>query len=133
MMAAAVSVIAAIAFGIARFVGVDDPSFGSRSLVLLLAGYFAAGFFGGMLVGILKPFTCWPLGRMLIGIPVAALIYGCVGAALMLTGDSEAPTTWLETIGMALIAGFLIGPSGALMFYRVVVEGRLPGYRGSVV
>jgi hypothetical protein len=133
MMAATVSVIAAIVFGIARFSGVDDPSFGSRSLLLLLAGYFAAAFFGGMLVGLLRPFARWPLGRMLIGIPVTALIYGCVGAALMLTGDSEAPSTWSETIGIALIIGFLIGPSGALVFYRAVVEGHIPGYRGSVV
>lgn len=48
---------------------------------------------GGALVGLLRTLTPWPLGRMLLGIPVAALIYGIVGIAMVIMGDVEGPST----------------------------------------
>lgn len=116
VMAVGFSILAGVILAVAAASGSNDPLVTPRSFGLLTGGYFAAGVLGGLVVGLLKPFARWPLGTMCIGIPVATLVYGSVGVAMLLMGDPEGPSTLRETALMAGGIGILVGPVGGLVF-----------------
>lgn len=119
----------AIAFGICVFatlivaigaaVVTDDsaePVFTRQGYEYLMLAYVAAGVAGGLVVGLLRPLGKWPLGAMVIGIPVATLAYGAVGLAMLFMGDADGPSTLGETAAMSIGIGFAVGPMGGLWF-----------------
>lgn len=84
--------------------------------VLLTAGYFGGGILGGALVGALAPIVRWPLGAMVLGIPLTGAIYGSVGIAMerMETlNDGADPTTIPLSAAIVILA--FIGPMWGIM------------------
>jgi hypothetical protein len=120
LMAAAYAIVATLLFGVARAGHLDDAVFSDRSLVLVISSYVLAAACGGCVVGIARPLIRWPLGRMCVGIPVAALVYGFAGLAMLLIGDPEAPTTLREAVVTGASIGGLVGPVGAIVFADVL-------------
>ena len=114
-MAVFVALFATVIFLIGASSG--DTIFNFQNWSVLVLAYVAAGLLGGILVGLLRPLTPYPLGRMLIGIPVAALIYGFVGIAMLVMGIGDGPETLREALLMGAGIGVMVGPMGALAFH----------------
>lgn len=110
-----VALFATVIFLIGAFSG--DSTFNLYNWSVLVLAYVAAGLLGGILVGLLRPITPYPLGRMLIGIPVAILIYGFIGIAMLVTGIGDGPETFREALGIGIGIGVIAGPMGALTFH----------------
>lgn len=113
-MAVVVGLFATVIFCIGAFSG--DATFNFQNWCVLMLAYVAAGLLGGILVGLLRPLMPYPLGRMLIGIPVVALIYGFVGIAMVVMGIGDGPETLREALLMGAGIGVIAGPMGALTF-----------------
>lgn len=112
-----------VVFGILQFVGLtNDPMLSVRSWAWIVGAYFAGGFSGGVVVGLLRRLARWPLGAMLVGIPVGTLVYGSVGIALKYIDPEMADMTSQEHIGLAIIIGFLAGPLGGLIVKGLRLE-----------
>ena len=122
LMALGLSLIAAAIFAIAAVAGAHDGALAFGNLPVLVLAYVAGGIVGGAIVGALRPLAVWPLGRMAMGIPVAAVVYGCVGAAMYVMGISDGPESWKGVLGMALGIGVIAGPMGGLTFHQGVSE-----------
>lgn len=116
-----VSVVAGVVILIGATAGSHDVIVSGRGVALMVGSYLVAGFFGGILVGILRPFAAWPVGRMLIGIVVVALIYSVVGIAMYWMGDPQGPQGFRDALLMGLGIGLFGGPMGALAW---TVESR---------
>ena len=119
-MSVGVAVFATIIFLVAAaFAGngaESEPMFSLRGYALLMLAYVSAGVSAGFIVGILKPLARWPLGAMLIGIPVATVVYGSVMLVLLLVGEPDAPQSLGEAGWMALGIGCVAGPMAGLFF-----------------
>jgi hypothetical protein len=110
-----VALFATVIFLIGAFSG--DSTFNLYNWSVLVLAYVAAGLLGGILVGLLRPITPYPLGRMLIGIPVAILVYGFIGIAMLVTGIGDGPETFREGLVIGIGIGVIAGPMGALTFH----------------
>lgn len=119
-IAVVLSVLASVLIGVSALGGGGresaEPLLSFRGWQLLVGAYLVGGVLGGLVVGLLLPLTRWPLGLMVVGIPVAALVYGVVGAAMYLMGDPEGPATIREALGSGLGIGCFAGPMGAIVF-----------------
>jgi hypothetical protein len=116
-MACVICVIATIAIAIGAGGAVGDstePVFTLRGYVYLMLAYLTAGVGGGFVIGFLRPFGRWPIGAMVIGMPVATLGYGAVGLAMLFMGDPDSPSTLGETAAASVGIGCAAGPMGAL-------------------
>jgi hypothetical protein len=134
-LAASVLVSVLIGFATAVFVGLfataifligflsGEEPFTLQNWSLLILSYVAAGVIGGVLVGLTRPLTAYPLGRMLVGIPVAAVIYGFVGIGMLFMGIDGGPETLRTAIVMGMVMGLIAGPMGGLVFYGAGATG----------
>lgn len=95
-------------------IGTNDPSMGAREFLLVIAAYFAGGLLGGLIAGLLRPASRWPLGAMAMGILVAFPVYWAIGLILPYIEPSDAPTTLREQIGIGVGCALMIGPPAAL-------------------
>ena len=113
-MALAIAVFAIVVVSIGALLGAEDVVVSFRGLSLIVASYAVAGVGGGFSVGVLRPFSSWPVGRMLLGIVVAALAYSAIGIAMLWMGDPEGPTDLRDAVLMGAGIGLIAGPMGAL-------------------
>lgn len=113
-MGAGFGVFAMIVISIAGLAGSEDVVVSLRGISLLLGAYLVAGVGGGALIGILRPFVAWPVGRMLLGVLVAALAYSAVGIAMLWMGDPEGPADLRNALVMGGGLGIIAGPMVAL-------------------
>ena len=95
-------------------IGTDDPSMGAREFLFVIAAYFVGGLFGGLMAGLLRPASRWPLGAMAMGILVAFPVYWAIGVILPYIDPSDAPATLREQIGIGVGCALMIGPPAAL-------------------
>lgn len=105
----------------------EENLFTNFAVGYVIGAYWGGGLLGGALVGLLRPFARWPLGTMLIGIPVAAAVYGAVMIAIVLIESSGLQITREGTVDLALqdhlwvlfSIAVVVGPVGALYFRGV--------------
>ena len=103
----------------------DDPLFTADNWAVLALAYIVAGVAGGFVVGVLRPLTRWPLGRMLLGIPIAALAYGTIGIAMVVMDLQDGPETFVEALRLGIAIGFFAGPMMSLAFASTDLPGEV--------
>jgi hypothetical protein len=99
----------------------SDPSHRADTIhfaLLVYGAYFSAGLGVGLMVGLLLPIAHWALGRLLLGFMGGVALYAAVGPAVALIDRLEAkpPTETPVLIGIAMLAGLVVGPGGAFSF-----------------
>jgi hypothetical protein len=97
-------------------IGTDDPSMRGRDFQLVIAAYFGGGSLGGLIAGLLRPASRWPLGAMAMGILVAFPAYWAIGVILPYIDPSESPITLREQVGIGAGCALMIGPPAALAY-----------------
>jgi hypothetical protein len=107
------SLYVAVLFFLDR-IGTDNPAMQAQDFGLVIAAYFAGGVFGGLIAGLLRPASRWPLGAMAMGILVAFPAYWAIGVILPYVDPSDGPTTLREQIGIGVGCALMIGPPAAL-------------------
>jgi hypothetical protein len=95
-------------------IGTNDPSMETRGFQFVITAYFGGGIAGGLIAGLLRPASRWPLGAMAMGILVAFPVYWAVGLILPYIGPSDAPTTLREQLGIGVVCALMVGPPAAL-------------------
>jgi hypothetical protein len=88
---------------------------GMNVLPFALATYWIGGLVGGVILGIMRPLTAWPLGAMFVGVLIGFCLYSACAATLYLSGDPEFSDM---TLGLGLLVGLMcavmVGPVVAL-------------------
>lgn len=93
-------------------------------LPLVFVGYFVAALGGGLIAGVLRPLSRWPLGVATTGIPIAALIYGCMMAIVPFLDPEVGSITLAQLLWGSLGIGLLVGPPAA---YSISYQGAWDG------
>ena len=113
-MAAGFSVLA-LAIATIAWAGSGARMRGMNVLPLAIGTYWIGGLVGGLILGILRPITAWPLGAMLVGTLIAFCVYSACAAALFLSGDPEfADMTLSSGVLVGVTCAVLVGPTAAL-------------------
>ena len=88
--------------------------FADSALPLIAMAYFAGGIGGGLIAGLLRPATRWPLARMAIGVLVAFPVYEAAGVILPLIDTSSRGMSFKEQFFIGIGCAVLVGPPAAL-------------------
>lgn len=116
-MAVILTLYVAVILTIAAFGSSEARTFSFVNDFLLVSlGYLAAGVLGGAVIGVGAPLIRWPLGAMVMGIPLAGAIYGSVGAAMEhmeVLSEGMEPSTTRPLAGLLILIG--IGPMWGLL------------------
>jgi hypothetical protein len=113
-MAAGFSVLALVIVGIA-WLSSGGRARGFSVLPFVLGAYWVGGLVGGVILGVLRPVTAWPLGAMIVGFVIAFCVYAACGAALYVGGDPDfADLTLRRGTMIGVVCGLLVGPPAAL-------------------
>ena len=107
------SLYVAVLFVLDR-IGTDNPSMGAQAFLLVIAAYLGGGLLGGVIAGLLRPASRWPLGAMAMGILIAFPAFWAIGIILPYIDPSDAPTTLREQIDTGIGCALMIGPPAAL-------------------
>jgi hypothetical protein len=128
LMAIGVSLIATVPLAAALLLAGAAERAEVRAVApLIYAAYLVGGVGAGLVVGLLRPLSRWPLGTMLLGVLGGICIYGAIGpvAELARPPISSIP----EMIGIALACGLLAGPPAALgLRYNAAAVGEFKEY-----
>jgi hypothetical protein len=116
-MALLLSLYVAVIFTIAALTSVDARSFSLLTdYLLVVLSYLAAGLLGGAVIGMLAPLARWPVGALILGIPLTGAIYGSVAVAMehmKVLSDGTDPTTLPPLAGLVILT--YIGPMWGIM------------------
>ena len=96
--------------------GTENPLFGTRPLWFIGAAYFAGGMSGGVIAGLLRPASRWPLGAMAMGILVAFPAYWAVSLVVPYIDADEGLTTFREQLVAGFVCALMVGPPAALAY-----------------
>jgi hypothetical protein len=129
LMAILVSFIATIPLAIAFFSSAADRA-QVRTLVPSIYGaYLLGGASAGLVVGLLRPLSRWPLGTMLLGVFAGVCVYAAIAPVAELIRDE--PQSLPTMMGIALACGLLAGPPAALAMRYGDEAGRAFDQTGS--
>jgi hypothetical protein len=121
-MAALVSLYVGVMFAVAAVLGQDVSGFGVSGFGLVVGAYWVGGLLAGAVAGLGRPMSHWPLGRMLVGIPVTAAVYGAVWMAIRLMDGPFAEAGSPVDTAVLLVFSLCAGPAGGLMMGAMAKE-----------
>jgi hypothetical protein len=127
-VAVLLSLYALLILAIAAVTGDVSVAF-YRDYGIVVVSYLGAGILGGVAVGLLAPLVQWPLGAILLGIPLTAAIYGTIAVAarhLQTLNDGLQPGQ--IPFGFGLLVLLYIGPMWGLVAKQWIERSdRRPG------